>query len=339
MSKILITGGAGFIGSNAARKYSENHNVTVLDNFSRGTAKHNKNNLRKRENITVVEADVKDKNIVEDHCEGKDLILHLAGQVAVTTSLKNSRKDFEANARGTFNVLEGARKSKKTPTIIYCSTNKVYGDNVNEIPVREKSRRYAYKEEKYAEGISEAFPIDRCKHTPYGSSKLAGDIYMQDYAKLYDLRAGVFRMSCIYGKSQIGTEDQGWLSHFILSTLRDEPLTIYGDGKQVRDVLYVSDLLKAFDAFWKKSEKLNGQVFNIGGGKSNSLSLLELIDILQKKTGKRSELKFEDWRPSDQKVYITNTTKAQKELNWEPTISPEKGTERIINWAREKSIV
>jgi len=248
---------------------------------------------------------------VEELTKNKDFIVHAAAQVAVTHSIQNPREDFESNVMGTFNVLEGARKSNKDPTIIYCSTNKVYGENVNSVEVEERGKRYIFRSKKYRDGIPEDFPIDLCEHTPYGCSKLAGDIYMQDYASIYGLRTGIFRMSCIYGTRQFGTEDQGWVAHFIISTLEERPITIYGDGKQVRDVLFITDLIEAYDKFKKNSKHLKGEVFNIGGGRENTISLIELLNLLEKKTGKRSKIKFADWRPQ---------------------AGPEDGISEFINW-------
>ncbi|RKY96666.1 MAG: nucleoside-diphosphate sugar epimerase, partial [Candidatus Hydrothermota bacterium] len=311
--KVLVTGGVGFIGSHVAEFYAEKGaDVTVLDNLSReNTARYNWNYLRENYAITLIRGDIRNQKKVEELIRNKDLIVNCAAQVAVTTSIENPREDFESNTLGTFNILEGARNSEKDPTIIHCSTNKVYGENVNELEVEKKKNRYVFFDKKYREGIPENFSIDLCEHTPYGCSKLAGDIYMQDYAKLYGLKTGIFRMSCIYGTRQFGTEDQGWLAHFAISTLQGNPITIYGDGKQVRDVLYITDLLNVYDLFKENSKKFRGEVFNIGGGRENTVSLLELLNILEEKIGKRSKITFEDWRPSDQKVYISDISKAK----------------------------
>jgi len=262
---------------------------------------------------------------------GSELIVHTAAQVAVTTSMEDPRLDFEVNVIGTFNILEAARRNDSA--VIYCSTNKVYGENVNRIPVVEEEKRYRFGDSKYEKGIPEDFPIDGAWHTPYGCSKLAADLYVQDYFHNYGLKTGVFRMSCIYGERQFGVEDQGWVAWFTIATLTDRPLTIYGDGKQVRDVLHVEDLVEAYDAFFKS--KLRHGVFNIGGGPDNTLSLLELLDLLKRLTGKSPSYSLADWRPADQKVYISDITKIMEKLNWKPKISPEEGVRRLVKWVSE----
>jgi CDP-paratose 2-epimerase len=211
------------------------------------------------------------------------------------------------------------------------NTRAEYPDNSRQIYASiEKEKRYEFGDEKYKSGIPGQFPTDLCEHTPYGCSKFAGDIYVQDYAQRNEINAGVFRMSCIYGTRQFGVEDQGWVAWFIIAILLKKPITIYGDGKQVRDVLYVSDLVRAYDSF--VTQKIEKGVYNMGGGPENTISLLELLDIIEKKTGKEAEISFDDWRPSDQKVYISNISKAKKELEWEPKIRPEKGVEKLIDW-------
>jgi CDP-paratose 2-epimerase len=214
--------------------------------------------------------------------------------------------------------------------MIFTSTNKVYGENVNKIPVIERETRYEYADPKFREGIPETFPIDLTGHSPYGCSKLAADIYVQDYAHTYGLKTGVFRMSCIYGERQFGVEDQGWVSWLTIATLTGKPITIYGDGKHVRDVLYVEDLIDAFDKFL--NSKLKHEVFNIGGGPKNTLSLLELLEMLKNMSGANPKVSFAEWRPADQKVYISNINKVRVLLNWEPKISPEDGVKRLVSW-------
>ena len=337
--KILVTGGAGFVGSHVAEYYAKKGDeVIVSDNLSRAEllgyetpyTRYNWNYLKRYESIELIKGDIRDAEMIKEAAKNVDVIIHTAAQTAVTTSLEYPRTDFEVNAIGTFNVLEAARKSKNNPCVIYCSTNKVYGDNVNKIPVIEKETRYEFGDEKYKSGIPGQFPTDLCEHTPYGCSKFAGDIYVQDYAQRNEINAGVFRMSCIYGTRQFGVEDQGWVAWFIIAILLKKPITIYGDGKQVRDVLYVSDLVRAYDSF--VTQKIEKGVYNMGGGPENTISLLELLDIIEKKTGKEAEISFDDWRPSDQKVYISNISKAKKELEWEPKIRPENGVQRLIDW-------
>jgi CDP-paratose 2-epimerase len=242
---------------------------------------------------------------------GCEVIFHTAAQVAVTKSLENPVIDFEINARGTLNVLEVARTVDAS--VIYTSTNKVYGENVNKIPVTEMKSRYQYADSKYINGIPEDFPTDLTGHSPYGCSKLSADLYVQDYAYTYGLRTGVFRQSCIYGERQFGVEDQGWVAWFVIATLTDKPITIYGDGKQVRDVLYVKDLVRAFDAFL--SSNLKHEVFNIVGGPENTLSPLELLELLKKNTGKYPKTLFSSWRMADQRVYVSDISKINRMLD------------------------
>jgi CDP-paratose 2-epimerase len=341
--RILITGGAGFIGSHVAEFYTrKGSNIIVFDNLLRvqllgkgqKNANYNWNHLKRYGNIKLIKGDVTNFEQVKEACKDVNAIIHTAAQTAVTTSLADPKTDFTINTLGTFNILEVARKYCNDPAIILCSTNKVYGSNVNEVNVLEKETRYVFKG-RFKNGIPETFPIDLCEHTPYGCSKLAGDLYTQDYAKIYGLKTAVFRMSCIYGPRQFGVEDQGWVAWFTIATITEKPITIYGDGKQVRDVLFINDLIDAFDAFLQRKNQLSGKVFNIGGGPENALSLLELLDLLEQLTGKRSKVNFSNWRPSDQKVYISNITKAKEKLGWAPKINPQEGVKRLVNWVLE----
>jgi CDP-paratose 2-epimerase len=335
--KILVTGGAGFIGSNVVEYYAKkNFEVKCIDNLSRGkllkkdiSTVVNWDYLSNFKNVKLIKADIRDLEVLKAATKDIDVIVHTAAQTAVTTSIQDPRTDFEVNLSGTFNVLEAARLSNRNPVLIFCSTNKVYGNNVNNVEVREKATRYAF-EDKFRNGVPETFSIDLCEHTPYGCSKLAADLYVQDYGHLYGLRSGVFRMSCIYGPHQFGVEDQGWVAWFIISTLLGNPITIYGDGKQIRDVLYVSDLIDAYDSFINSGIRMD--VFNVGGGSNNTISLLELLDMLEKTTGKRSKVRFGDWRQSDQKVYVSNISKISEKLHWLPKISPETGVRKLTEW-------
>lgn len=339
--KILITGGAGFVGSHVAEYYAKKGEVVVVfDNLSRAellgyetlNVLYNWNYLKRYENIELITGDIRDAEMIKDAAKNADVIIHTAAQTAVTTSLENPRTDFEINAIGTFNVLEAARLSENNPCVIYCSTNKVYGSNVNKISVHEGVKRYEFADEKYREGIPEDFPTDLCEHTPYGASKFTGDIYVQDYAQVYGLKTGIFRMSCIYGTRQFGVEDQGWVAWFTIAILLGKPITIYGDGKQVRDVLYVDDLVKAYDLFINSN--LKQAVFNIGGGSENTLSLLELLDLLEELAGKRTKISYADWRPSDQKVYISDITRIQKEMGWKTEVSVKDGVGKLVDWVK-----
>ena len=279
MKTILVTGGAGFIGSHLAEYYGEKgHNVIVLDNLCRAellkkdskNVEYNWNFLKRFENIKLLKGDIRDLSLLKEASKGADVIIHAAAQTAVTTSVSDPEPDFTTNALGTFNVLEAARKNNVN-SVLYCSTNKVYGENVNNIGVEVGKSRYSFKEE-FKGGIKESFETDLCEHTPYGCSKFTGDIYAQDYGHLYGIKTGVFRMSCIYGTRQFGVEDQGWVAWFTIATITGQPITIYGDGKQVRDVLYVKDLVRLFDIFLNSNLKKG--VFNICGGPNNTLSLL-----------------------------------------------------------------
>lgn len=336
--KVLVTGGAGFIGSQVAEYYAKRGNkVIVFDNLSRvkilgksvGDPLYNWNYLKNNyPDIELVKGDVRSFEDVKDASKDVDAIVHTAAQVAVTTSLSDPRMDFEINALGTFNVLEATRLSDAA--LIFCSTNKVYGENVNEIPAKEEGKRYCFADEKYRNGISETFPVDLCGHSPYGCSKLAADMYVQDYAQTYGLKTCVFRMSCIYGERQFGVEDQGWVAWFAIASLTGKTITIYGDGKQVRDILYVGDLIQAFDNFLNSN--LRHEVFNIGGGPENTLSLLELLDMLKEHTGKDIRINFADWRRADQKVYVSDISKAKKLLGWKPKVTPRKGVKKLVEW-------
>ena len=339
----MVTGGTGFVGSHVAEYYAKKGNAVVaFDNLSRakilgkgvGDPLYNWNYLKNNYgDIELVKGDTRNFDEVKVASKDVDAIVHTAAQVAVTTSLSDPRTDFEINTLGTFNVLEAARLNDVA--LVFCSTNKVYGENVNTIPVREERKRYCFADEKYRNGIPETFSIDLCGHSPYGCSKLASDIYMQDYSHTYGLKTGVFRMSCIYGERQFGVEDQGWVAWFVIATLTNQTITIYGDGRQIRDVLYVGDLMQVFDGFL--GSKLNHEVFNIGGGPQNTLSLLELLGMLKELTNKDANLNFAEWRPADQKVYVSDISKAKTLLSWRPKVNPRNGAKRLVEWA-SKSI-
>jgi CDP-paratose 2-epimerase len=336
--KVLITGGAGMVGSHCAEYFARGRNkVIVYDNLMRSkifaskkkTVEFNWHYLHQYKNIDFFKNDIRDIPALEK-CFKKykpDVVIHTAGQPGVRFSLDDPKEDFDINAIGTVNVLEAMRKSNPKGTFIYCSTNKVYGEHVNHIPLKKTKLRYDFKT---LSGISEEQSIDLVGHTPYGVSKLAGDLYVQDYAHTYGLKTAVFRMSCIYGTRQFGFEDQGWIAWFSICYLLGAPISIYGDGKQVRDVLWVEDLINAYDKFIHSP--LKHGVFNIGGGPGNTLSLLELIQILKKITGKDVKISFKDWRKFDQKVYISSIRKVQTQLDWKPTVPPPEGVSRIIHW-------
>jgi CDP-paratose 2-epimerase len=331
MSHFVITGGAGFIGSNLADYYlSRQQRVTIIDNFSRPGSEKNllwlKSRHRKR--LKVVAADVRNEDReLSAAMEGAGAVFHLAAQVAVTTSVTDPREDFEINALGTFNVLEAVRRSASQPILVYSSTNKVYG-KLADLGIVERAGRYAYKSN--AQGVSEARPLD--PYSPYGCSKCAGDQYVLDYARIYGLRTIVFRQSCIYGPRQFGMEDQGWLAWFSIRAFQRKPVTIYGDGKQVRDVLYVQDLVEAYDAAVRNIETTAGRAYNIGGGPSNTLSLLELVDILNREAPRALACSFENWRPGDQPVFVSDISKARADFGWRPAVGVREGVAHLIEW-------
>lgn len=331
------------VGSHAAELYAKDsaNQVTVLDNLMRSelfeydkkSVEYNWNYLKKYGNIKRIKGDVRnERDVISAIGKGVDLCIHTAGQPGVGLSVKEPMEDFSINAYGTLNVLECLRQKSKNACVVYCSTNKVFGENVDRIKLAEKEKRYVFDG---SLGVAEDMPIDLTGHTPYGASKYTGDIYVQEYAHIYGMKTAVFRMSCIYGIRQFGFEDQGWIAHFIISNLLKRPVTIFGNGKQVRDILYVEDLVAAYDNFFK-SDKRHG-VYNIGGGAENTTSLLELIEAIEKETGIKTVYSFSDWRPSDQKVYISDITKVSKELNWKPKIAPAYGIKMLVNWVRDNA--
>jgi CDP-paratose 2-epimerase len=326
---VLITGGAGFIGCNWASKLIKmGHKVTILDNLSRKGSELNLEWLRNQGELNFIHSDIRNAEAVNKVVKSQDAVYHLAGQVAVTTSVENPREDFEVNAWGTFNILEAARLSGSNPIFVYASTNKVYG-GMEDIEVGEESSRYRYIH--LPEGISETQPLDF--HSPYGCSKGTGDQYVRDYARIYGLRTVVFRQSCIYGIRQFGVEDQGWLAHFVIATAKKRTISIYGDGKQVRDLLWIDDLLNAYEIALTQPDKIAGKIFNLGGGPDFALSIwMELKPRLEALAGHEIKTEFKSWRPGDQKVYISDIRKAVKELNWKPVVSPEEGIRKLWNW-------
>lgn len=331
----LVTGGAGFIGSNYVRQLlSRGEDVVVFDNFSRGGAPRNLEWLEKtfgRDSFRLIRGDVRDASLVAEAARGSDVIVHLAGQVAVTTSVVNPRDDFENNALGTFNVLEGARLSGRNPIVIYASTNKVYG-GMDDVQVVERGGRWEYENLPF--GASETQPLDF--HSPYGCSKGTGDQYVRDYARIYDLPTVVYRQSCIYGPRQFGVEDQGWVAWFVIAAVMGRPITIYGDGKQIRDLLHVDDLIRAYDLAVDKIDAAAGQVYNLGGGPANTLSVwTEFGPLLEELLGRPIPVARGDWRPGDQRVFVADIRKAERELGWSPQVGVEEGVRRLFEWVRE----
>lgn len=329
--KAIITGGAGFIGCNAAGRYlKRGAEVVVIDNLSRPGGARNLEWLKPQGKLTFLEADIRDAGKIDEIFKthrDTDLVLHLAGQVAVTTSVLDPRSDFEANARGAFNVLEAARLASIQAPIIYSSTNKVYG-GMEAAGIVETAERYEYST--MVAGVSEAQALDF--HSPYGCSKGSADQYVRDYHRIYGLNTIVFRQSCIYGYRQFGVEDQGWVAWFIIAALLGRPITVFGDGKQVRDVLFIDDLLDAYDAAVINIRQASGQVYNIGGGPASVMSLLELFDYLKQKQKQPVPFQQADWRPGDQRIYVSDISKAKHDLDWAPRISVKQGLDLLHDW-------
>ena len=332
MAHYLITGGCGFIGSNLANTLlGDGERVTVFDNLSRKGTERNLEWLRGQENpkFEFIRGDIRDPAQIAKAVEAQpyDAIFHFAGQVAVTTSVTNPREDFEVNALGTFNVLEAVRLAGIKAPFLFTSTNKVYG-GMEDVPVVDRGTQYDY--DGLPDGVPESRGLDF--HSPYGCSKGTADQYVRDYGRIYGIPTVVFRMSCQYGPRQFGNEDQGWVAHFIIAAHKGRDINIYGDGKQVRDILYVDDLVRAFRMAAKSIDKTAGEIFNIGGGRANTISLLELVAQLETLVGHSITMHFGDWRPGDQPVYISDIAKAQAGFGWEPEISKEEGVRRLHEW-------
>jgi CDP-paratose 2-epimerase len=331
----LITGGAGFIGSNyAQRLLQRGEHVTVYDNLSRKGADANLRWLQTQfgeDSFTFVRGDIRDENLITTMARDADVVVHLAAQVAVTTSVQRPREDIEINAMGTFNVLEAARHSPSQPMLLYASTNKVYG-SMEGLIIEETDTRYRYRD--YPYGISESYPIDF--HSPYGCSKGAGDQYVRDYARIYGMSTVVFRQSCIYGPRQFGVEDQGWVAWFLIAAQLGKPITIYGNGKQVRDLLYIEDLLDAYDAAVGSADRVSGQIYNLGGGAENQLAIwTEFAPILEALRGKPVPTGRGGWRPGDQRIFVSDIRKAERDLNWRPQVDVPTGIRMLYHWVAE----
>ena len=328
----FVTGGAGFIGSNYVHRLLERGDkVTVYDNLSRtgarGTLKWLQEKFGERA-FELVVGDVRDAEQLAICTREADVIVHLAGQVAVTTSVAMPREDFEINAVGTFNLLEAARLNGRKPVFLYASTNKVYG-GMDDVPVVETGTRWEYESLPF--GVPETQPLDF--HSPYGCSKGAGDQYVRDYARIYGLPSVVLRQSCIYGPRQFGVEDQGWVAWMVIAAVTGRPVTIYGDGKQIRDLLHVDDLLDAYDAVIEDIEHVIGDVFNLGGGAENTMSIwAEFGPRLEKLLGRPIPVARGGWRPGDQKVFVADTRKAESMLGWKPKYNVDRGVKQLFDW-------
>jgi CDP-paratose 2-epimerase len=334
MPSILITGGAGFIGVNTAIAFfQQGWNVSILDNLSRRGADTNLKWLQEEciENISFYQVDIRDferlSAVVKE--TKPDMLLHLAAQVAVTTSYLNPREDFEINALGSFNIMESIRLYSPETFVLYASTNKVYG-GMEEISVVRKENGYQFIDLDF--GVSEKQPLDF--HSPYGCSKGVADQYTIDYARIYNLNSCSFRQSCIYGTRQFGIEDQGWVAWFTIAATLKKPITLYGDGWQTRDVLNVKDLALAYKAAWDHRNEVSGQAFNIGGGPKNILCLRDLIKFLETKLNSEIIPEFASSRPGDQPVFVCDIRKAKEILKWSPSINVHDGIEELIDWVR-----
>ena len=333
--KICVIGGAGFIGVHMAHHFArQGHEVVVFDNLSRrGTLTNLEWLQAQHPSLAFLRGDITRTEdldaLVKAHADLVG-IEHLAAQVAVTTSVTDPRSDFMTNALGTFNVLEAARSLPAPPVVLFASTNKVYG-GMEEVLVEERTSHFCYHD--FPEGIPEQMNLDF--HSPYGCSKGAADQYVRDYHRIYGIRTVVFRQSCIYGTRQFGIEDQGWVAWFTIAAVLGRPITIYGNGKQVRDVLYIDDLVAAYQAALDNIEQAAGGIYNIGGGARFSRPLLDVLAFLEERLGRKISVAFADWRPGDQPVYISDVDKARIELDWKPEIDPETGIARLVEWVQE----
>lgn len=333
---VLITGGAGFVGTNLAKTLlNQGEDVLIFDNLGRAGVERNLEWLCDQfgSRVQLEIGDIRDRHLVRDAVHRASRIFHFAAQVAVTTSIETPQRDFDINVGGTLNILECMREMSSPPPLLFTSTNKVYGA-LDNVALQLEGKHYQPADIRYSEGIAESQPLEF--HSPYGCSKGAADQYVLDYARTYGLPATVFRMSCIYGPHQFGTEDQGWVAHFLLQALRDNPITLYGDGYQVRDILYVHDLIEAMLLAHKHIDCTAGRAFNIGGGKDRSTSLLELIKRLESLTGRPCDYSFKQWRTGDQRYYVTNTDAFRELTGWQPRVGIEQGLEQLYGWlARE----
>lgn len=334
---VMITGGAGFIGTNLAdRLLSSGQSVLVYDNISRPGVEQNLYWLLERhgeDRVRVEIADIRDQYQLRRAAAASRMIFHFAAQVALTTSVADPVRDFQTNLHGTLNLLEILRSLEGPPPLIFTSTNKVYG-GLKEIGLRSNGTRYEPQEGSILSGgVAEDRPLKF--QGPYGCSKGAADQYILDYSGIYGIKAVVFRMSCIYGPHQFGTEDQGWIAHFLARAIHDRPLTIYGDGMQVRDVLFIDDLLDAFLLAYSHMDRISGEAFNIGGGPENSISLIELLELVRDIHGKTPPLLSGEWRPGDQKYYVTDYGKFRDATGWRPKVGPREGITALYRWLSE----
>jgi CDP-paratose 2-epimerase len=330
---VLVTGGAGFIGSNIAdRLAGEGHDVHLFDALSRPGVERNLAWLQQRHGrrISFTRGDIRDEDSLAAASREAEAVFHMAAQVAVTTSLVDPREDFDINVRGTLHLLDALRGAGRPIPLVFASTNKVYGDLAD--------LRFELREDRYEpvdtdvrrHGIGESRPLDF--HTPYGCSKGAADQYVLDYARSYGLPACVIRMSCIYGQRQMGTEDQGWVAHFLIRALEGQPITLYGDGCQVRDILDVGDAVDAYLAAWKRIDRVAGRAFNLGGGPANAVSLRELMRHIEALVGHAPDVRFADWRAGDQRYFVADTRTIRSELDLKPARGWRDGVAALADW-------
>jgi CDP-paratose 2-epimerase len=333
---ILVTGGAGFIGCNIADRLAEaGHEVLIYDALSRPGVETNLAWLQQRHGrlITPIIADIRDEDELARAARDVKAAFHMAAQVAVTTSLVDPREDFEINLRGTVNLLDALRLRSEPVPVIFASTNKVYGD-LADIPFRLDGDRYVPEHDEVARyGIGESRPLDF--HTPYGCSKGAADQYVLDYARSFGIPSAVIRMSCIYGHRQMGTEDQGWVAHFLIRALEGKPITLYGDGCQVRDILDVSNAVEAYLKAWSRIDRISGRAFNLGGGPANAVSLRELLAYMAELLGHDIPISYSDWRAGDQRYFVADTREIRRTLDLSPEIPWRKGVANLADWLRQ----
>jgi len=334
---IAITGGAGFIGSNLADSFlAEDQEVIVLDNLSRPGVEHNLDWLvdRHGERVHPLIADVRDAETIAPVLADARAVFHFAAQTAVTTSLIDPGEDFETNARGTLNVLEAVRRSGRKIPVIFASTNKVYG-GLEDLAMVAEGARYVPANAEIAEhGVGEARPLAFC--TPYGCSKGVADQYVLDYARSYGVPAAVLRMSCIYGPRQFGTEDQGWVAHFLIRAMAGEPISIFGDGRQVRDILHVADAVAAYRAVLAHIDEVSGEAFNLGGGPANAVSLGEVLAEIAGMLGDELRLDHGDWRQGDQLYFVADTRKLGHAVGWRPRVGWREGVRDLTRWLADR---
>ena len=333
---VLVTGGAGFLGTNICDALaSRGQQVLIYDNLSRPRVSENVAWLRARHprNVRLIAGDIRESATVNEVVKGAAGVIHLAAQVAVTTSVVRPIEDFEINARGTLNLLQAVVDHAPTAPVLFASTNKVYGKLIGDDGFRRDGDRYVPLDGRQASGFSESTPLSF--YSPYGCSKGVADQYAIDYARVYGLKTCVFRMSCLYGPHQYGNEDQGWVAHFLISAMLDRPISIFGDGYQVRDVLYVDDAVAAYLLALDNIDRIAGNAFNLGGGSANALSLRELLRQLKQISGRNPVVSYHPWRPGDQRWYVSDTTAISQALGWKPRVDVDGGLRRLADWVRQ----